>query len=174
MNHCILEKKIHAIGSGAIVFCHKHDIGRNGEHKLHLNDHLEIYIFVKGDTHYLVGDQYYILEPGDILVISPYSPHVPILKSECEYERFYLLFPTDALSDYAARPLQSLLQAAHHQQALIRLPKQERTQAMNLLYRMSELSLSSSSTAIHTELLLHSLAVQFLCIPHILVFGCSK
>lgn len=164
-----IEKKIHALDRcGAITFAHKSDIGRKNEHTLHLNDHVEIYIFIKGDVHYLVEDRYFVLQEGDVLVISPYSPHVPIIKNECDYERFYLLFPTDALSEYPAAPMQALLHAAARQ-TLIRLPDSEKQTAISLLYRMSELSQRSFSA--HAELLLHALAVEFVCLLNMNVSG---
>lgn len=163
------EKKIYAFDrSAAITFAHKRDIGKKNEHTLHLNDHVEIYIFIRGDAHYLVEDRYFVLQEGDVLVISPYSPHVPIIKSECEYERFYLLFPTDALSQYLASPIQALLHAAAGQ-TMIRLPDNEKQAAISLLYRMSELSQKNAS--VHAELLLHSLAVEFVCLLNMNVSG---
>lgn len=160
-----IERNIHAIDQkNAITFAHKKNICKENQHKFHLNDHVEIYIYLSGNTHYVIEDQYYVPEKGDILVIPPYSVHAPILKGESVYERFYLLFPLNSLSDYISKPLSHLI-SIDKTNSLLRLPQKEKQRAMDILYRMSDLAESDVSEI--TDLLLHALALEFLCIVNI-------
>ena len=164
MEYISLEHNISALKGGEpITFAHKRTQSDTEQHRLHLNNHLEIYVFVSGETHYVVEDRYYVLERGDILLIPPYSIHVPILKQPCTYERFYLLFPVASLSTYATQVLEDLL---HRFGADARLPltPAQRQQSLELLYRMSALAAHSPSDS--NTLQLHALGLELLCLVH--------
>lgn len=42
---------------------------------LHIHSHYEFYYFVEGSVSYRLGDNEYLLEPGDCLLIPPGLPH---------------------------------------------------------------------------------------------------
>ena len=158
-----IKRNIHAFSSReAVTFAHNRGIGRFGDHTLHLNDCVEIYVFIEGDVHYVIEDEYFVLEKGDILVIPPRAIHVPVIKSECEYERFYLLFPRESLSDYLGSPLDSLINKKKGPGLRLSLDGERRSEALSILYRMSEICKNESNE--WDSLMLHALALEFLCI----------
>ena len=133
-----LQIKINALKSAeGITFAHKKDVGVPNGHRLHLSDHVEIYVFIKGEASYVVDGQYFLLEEGDVLVIPPRCVHVPVITKECEYERFFMLFPLSSLSAYSSEPIKKLLEM---QSVRIRLPEEKRKEALSLLYKMSKLA----------------------------------
>lgn len=55
---------------------------------LHHHDFYEIYFFLSGNVRYIIESQNYLLQPGDILLISPMELHQPVITHESEpYER---------------------------------------------------------------------------------------
>lgn len=127
-----------------VKFVHRRSVDEPNSHILHLNDCVEIYIYVSGETDYIVEDRYLSLYRGDVLVISPHEIHVPILKSRSEYERFYLLFPLDLFSGFAFDPLEKFLKRPPELSPKLPLSLEQKEQFLEILYRLSELSLSKS------------------------------
>ena len=163
MERFTIKRNIHAFSSReAVTFAHNRGIGRFGDHTLHLNDCVEIYVFIEGDVHYVIEDEYFVLNRGDILVIPPRAIHVPIIKSECEYERFYFLFPKESLSDYLTSPLDSLATKEKGAGLRLSLDDDSRRKALSILYRMSEICRSDGGE--WDSLMLHALSLEFLCI----------
>lgn len=55
--------------------------------KLHTHDDYEVYIFLEGDTDYIVEGMTYNLEPYDMIVIRPGEMHRAFHKSQVRYKR---------------------------------------------------------------------------------------
>ena len=163
MESFTVKRNIHALlMREAVTFAHNRGFARFGDHTLHLNDCIEVYIFIEGDVHYVIEDEYFVLNRGDILVIPPRAIHVPVIKSECEYERFYMLFPKKSLSDYLSSPLDALMTKEKGAGLRLSIDEKERSRALSILYRMSEICKTGSGE--WDSLLLHALSLEFLCI----------
>lgn len=139
-----------------VLLAHKRSMAHPEGYFLHLNNYIEIYVYIRGETDYIVEDQYISLEHGDIVVISPHEVHVPVIKAPCLYERFYLLIPFDSFSDFAFDPLSHFCPAKGHK---ISLPPKEKDRFLQLLYQISELYDSKPSQG-HTQLLAAGLLLQ--------------
>ena len=105
-------------------------------HVLHINHYYEIYIFIRGDTDYIVGDSYFPLQYGDIIIINPYEVHKAVLKSDNLYERFYFLVPTNLFNGFSFDPLEEIMSNTLQKKHLISLPEPDRSKALELLYQM--------------------------------------
>ena len=163
MEEFTIRRNIHALTSReAVTFAHNRGIGRFGDHTLHLNDCVEIYVFIEGDVHYVIEDEYFVLNRGDILVIPPRAIHVPVIKSECEYERFYFLFPKESLVDYPSSPLDLLAIKEKGPGLRLALDEVQRREVLSILYRMSEICKTGGGE--WDSLLLHALSLEFLCL----------
>ena len=68
---------------------HYHD-AKMQEVPLHHHDFYEVYFFLGGRVEYQVEGRSYLLEPEDILLISPRELHRPNVAPEAEYERIVL------------------------------------------------------------------------------------
>ena len=123
-----------------IRFVHQKSFEDQKNFFLHLNNYIEIYIFVSGKADYVIEEHYMSLERGDVLIISPHEAHVPIIKEVCDYERFYLLIPTDIFRNMKNDPIVTLLKKDAHSSPRIRFTEEYKEKAFRLLYSMSELS----------------------------------
>ncbi len=147
----------------AITFTHASSFDDAQSHKLHLNNnYIEIYVYIAGNADYIVENRYYSLQQGDILFISPHEVHSAVLKSACQYERFYLLFPSGVFRAFSFDPLALLLQASDGRGALLHLEKNNWLQAYTLLKKMSKLCTQTDGES--QDFALFSLLTQFLCI----------
>ena len=135
-----------------------HDLPQN--HVLHINQFYEIYVFVQGNTDYIVGDSYFQLQPGDIIIINPYEVHKAVLKSTELYERFYLLVPTTLFEPFAFNPLQQIMSYTSLKKNRISLPEESRKKALELLYRMHQILENDSSAS--GQLSAYGLFLQFI------------
>lgn len=57
---------------------------------LHNHDGFELYLFIRGDTEYIVEGIVYDLMPYDLIIIPPDIMHRAVHKSDTEYERFVI------------------------------------------------------------------------------------
>lgn len=131
-----IEGRIAVLREGAAVrFAHLKTMDKPENHALHLNNHLELYVFVSGKHQYIVDNQLYDLQRGDIVVIGPRQVHKALPAEEGMYERFFLLLDTDCLRQLAADPLPALLSG---RQALISPEPSAREQGLQLLYALSD------------------------------------
>ena len=119
-----------------ILFSHERGRIRPENFFLHLNDHIELYVYIEGDADYIVEDHYIPLSHGDAVVILPHEVHVAVIKSPCVYERFYMLFPTKTLAAFPLDPTAYFSSLLHHK---ISLSEEKRSEFLRLLYRLSEL-----------------------------------
>ncbi len=75
--------------------------------------------------------------------MKPNEVHKLLLKKPCQYERFYILLPSESFSqleDSVKSPLNCFLNRKPGERNLISLPEKERGTAMSLLYRISEVA----------------------------------
>ena len=121
-----------------IKFVHRKNIDKQENHLLHLNNHLEIYVFVEGNHKYIVENNIYELKRGDIILISPREVHKALPMEECLYERFYLLLDEHCLDGIETNPLPQILNVLSKTGNLISPPTEEREQALKLLYELSQ------------------------------------
>ncbi len=63
----------------------------NNSFRLHNHDNYEIYMFVEGDTNYVVESDSYKLEPYDIIIIRKHQMHRAYQNSSARYRRYILM-----------------------------------------------------------------------------------
>ena len=146
--------------SAPVLFVHKRSFDTPEGFSLHLNDCVEVYVYVSGETDYIIEENYHTLRPGDIMVISPHEVHVPVLKSPCEYERIYLLFPLDTFADYRFDPLLPFVTRQKGASARLALSAQEKDKALDILHQISALCKADPSPG--DQLTAWGLTTQFL------------
>jgi len=96
----------------------------------HIHDCYEVYVNFSGDISFLVNDQVYAIESGDIIIARPHEMHVGFIHSPCLYESYCFWFlpmeptPLSAFADGAS---------IHHH---LRFSKELRTQLKELIVRL--------------------------------------
>jgi AraC-like DNA-binding protein len=73
--------------------------------KLHSHTVYEIYYFHKGKCTYLIGDQIYVLAPGDLILMHGLTLHCPNVDPELEYSRTIIHFDPAYVSNMIQQPL---------------------------------------------------------------------
>lgn len=68
---------------------------------LHHHDFYEIYYFISGDVEYRVEGKTYVLQKGDLLLISPGVFHQPVVRPGIPYERIVLWINRGYLAQFA-------------------------------------------------------------------------
>lgn len=63
----------------------------NSHFQLHTHDDYEIYMFLEGDTKYIVEEKIYSLTPGDVIVIRKHEMHRAFHNTQSPYHRFVLM-----------------------------------------------------------------------------------
>lgn len=63
----------------------------NSHFRLHSHDEYEIFMFIEGDSRYIVEDKVYTLEPGDVLIIRKHEMHRIFHNSQTKYDRFVIM-----------------------------------------------------------------------------------
>ena len=118
-----------------IHFAHHRCPDTAENHRLHINNHLEIYFFISGDHQYIVENDLYALKPGDAILINPRQVHKALPLGDGMYERFYFLLSDRALEGLQLDPLKALL-SSHS--TLVSFPEPVRTQVISMLYGISD------------------------------------
>lgn len=72
----------------------------NSNFYLHTHDDYEIYLFLEGDTKYIVEEKVYSLTPGDIIVIRKHEMHRAFHNSVTPYHRFVLMVSPEFFQKY--------------------------------------------------------------------------
>lgn len=70
------------------------------ELKMHLHDYYEFLYFKSGDASYIVEDNIYPIDPGDIFITRPDEMHTLAFHSNAEYERHFIQISRDFLSEF--------------------------------------------------------------------------
>ena len=72
MEYIRVEQTIAALHERTpVTFAHLYTESSPLEHALHMNDYVELYVYVSGDVHYVIEDRYYELKKYDFLLIPP-------------------------------------------------------------------------------------------------------
>ncbi len=124
-----------------ILFSHKRTNANTSDLSFHLHDMLEIYVYVSGDVDFIIGDSYKALKYGDILFTFPNELHRPVIKSDKEYERFYITIPVDAFDSFdlcEKSPIDCFLRAKDTNIRAIELSDEERGAFLRILSKISE------------------------------------
>ncbi len=142
-----------------------------GEHSFDYHSHqeYEIYFFHGGSCRYLVHNQIYDLEPGDILLMDGMTLHKPNVSPHTEYVRSVLHFSPewikDVLSEMGGMYLLEVFQKLKH--CLIRTRENKESKRLeNMIFRMHELKNTSQDYSIHTEIEMKVVLLQILIIVH--------
>ena len=88
-----------------IRFSHHKSIDKPENHVLHINNYVEIFIYVFGNHHYIVENSLYELHRGDIVIINPREVHKALPLKEDMYERFYFLVNEHTFDSMYLNPL---------------------------------------------------------------------
>ena len=67
----------------------------NSQFRLHSHDEYEIFMFLNGDSSYVVEDKIYSLEPGDMIIVRKYQMHRVYHNSDTRYHRFVCMVSPD-------------------------------------------------------------------------------
>ena len=84
----------------------KHEISHNlpkDAYSMHSHNMYEILYFVSGDATHVIEDRRYKLKRGDLVLIRPSQYHFIQIDSDCDYERYDILFSTKS-SDIGSVP----------------------------------------------------------------------
>lgn len=131
-----IDGEIPALQQGApIRFAHHRGPDKADNHRLHINNHMEIYFFISGNHQYIVENDLYALKPGDAILINPRQVHKALPLDEGMYERFYFLVNDRALDGLPQNPLGTLISRRN---GLLSLPEPTRSQVMKMLYDVSD------------------------------------
>ena len=90
----------------------------NAHFNLHNHNEYEILLFLEGDARYVVEDNIYTLEPGDLIIIRKYEFHRIYHNSAAPYRRVVLMvspdfFQKNACADYEAQFLNASMGTGH-------------------------------------------------------------
>lgn len=113
----------------ATVLCEHKISTPPGNFRYHMHNEFEVFFFLRGDVNYIVEQQVYGLEPGDILLFNNTEFHYPTFRTNAEFERIVLHFdPTMAQQFSTLRTplLRRFLSRPQGEQNLVRLAFCER------------------------------------------------
>lgn len=121
-----------------IRFAHHKGMDKPEHHVLHINNYVEIYVYVAGDHRYVVENALYTLRRGDIVIINPREVHKALPLSSCMYERFYLLVDCHAFDGMFLNPLSPILSAPADRGNRISPNDNDREAILAMLYAISD------------------------------------
>ena len=93
---------ISSVKFGDFVFnhlIHQNPTDRRNYFVKHVHNEFEIILFLSGDATYIIEDKKYKLKPFDLILIPPSRYHYIQIDSDANYDRFDILFPTDAIGE---------------------------------------------------------------------------
>ncbi|MDF2815563.1 MAG: AraC family transcriptional regulator, partial [Paenibacillus sp.] len=76
---------------------------------LHTHDGYEIYVFIQGNANYIIGDEIYQLQPGDMLLFSGDVHHRVNPARDTPYIRSYINFMPDFIQEMVGEELMDKL-----------------------------------------------------------------
>ena len=119
-----------------IRFAHHKNIDKPENHVLHINNYVEIYVYVSGNHNYVVENSLYELNRGDIIIINPREVHKALPLTETMYERFYFLVDEHTFDYMYQNPLSQILNKPTGIGNLISLDDKTRKEVLNMLYEI--------------------------------------
>ena len=120
-----------------IRFSHNRTHDNIDKHVLHINNYVEIYVFVSGDHRYIVENSVYDLKRGDIVIINPREVHKALPLGEGMYERFYFLVDENAFGTMHLDPLRKILNKPKNMGNLVSFDEKTRKRVLEILYEIS-------------------------------------
>jgi AraC-like DNA-binding protein len=113
---------------------------------LHTHAMYEIYYFRKGKCTYLIGDQIYVLSPGDLILMHGLTLHCPNLDPEIEYSRTTIHFDPAYVANMiqkpftlnVLKPFQELRNHRFHLQNEEKQQMEASLQTLELLYKKQD------------------------------------
>ncbi|WP_068677089.1 AraC family transcriptional regulator [Oceanobacillus sp. Castelsardo] len=148
-----------------IVNYRVHGIWDNADY--HSHREYEIYLFHSGTCRYLIHNQIYDLEPGDILLMDGLALHKPNVPSNSEYIRSTVHFSPQwikgVLKELNGLHLLDVFEKLHH--CLIRTKNNtEFKQLEKVICRLEEIQQTTDSNEINFQIELKALLLQILTI----------
>ncbi|WP_163539913.1 AraC family transcriptional regulator [Gracilibacillus sp. YIM 98692] len=136
-----------------------------GDVQAHSHQEYEIYLFHQGTCRYLIHNQIYDLEPGDILIMDGLALHKPNVPKGSEYIRSHIHFSPDvifpALKALGAINLLDVFSKLHH--CIIRSSQTEEIQEIEtFIQKMSKIKNNNSISQYEKEWELKTLLIQVL------------
>ncbi len=128
-----------------IRFAYRKSTDRPQNHVLHLNNYVEIYIYVSGNHNYIVENNLYELKQGDIVIINPLEIHKALPLSETPYERFYFLIDCNAFDNMHLNPLAHILNKPAAVGNLISFDDDTRRDVLDMLYQIRDCFLAGKN-----------------------------
>ena len=162
---CEIKKKLNIFHDRPpITFAYVNSFTHLNQHPFHVHQNLELYFCISEHADYVINGSYYALQPGDIIVIDPGKVHKVVIRKPHQYERFYIVFPTNSFPEHTADPLAPLLHLTSGESARLRLPPEVWESVRALLYETLEIcreDLVEPSPLIQTKVYANTL--QILC-----------
>ena len=120
-------------GSPPVRFAHYRSEVIPEDFFFHLNNHIEIYIYIEGGAKFIVENNVYELTAGDIVLINPREVHKVLLESRGVYERFYLLIDPQTFDAMQIDPIAAISSRLPGESNLLSLPPEKKEIELNLL-----------------------------------------
>ena len=134
-----LNANINAMrGALPIRMAHHKTLDNPNNHVLHINNYIEIYIYISGNHNYIVEDSVYELKRGDIVIINPLEVHKALPLSKGPYERFYFLLDCHTFDAMYTDPLAAFLQKPIGTGNLVSFSEKKREEILSILYAISD------------------------------------
>ncbi|MDP9579781.1 AraC family transcriptional regulator [Priestia megaterium] len=135
----------------------------------HSHQEYEIYFFHAGSCRYLIRNQIYDLEPGDILLMDGLTLHKPNINPKSEYIRSVVQFSPEwiknVLLEMGSMYLLEIFQKLHH--CLIRTNENEESKRLQeIIYRLDLIKKSSKLDDSLSEMEMKVLLLQILISVH--------
>ena len=112
------------------------------DYPMHMHVCCELYLFVRGpETHYVVEDNRFRLQPGDMVLTRSDEMHHPRFAGEGDYECFYLKIPNDCFTGFSNRmqpPLHCFLNREFGTANLLRMSTEEQQLCLRLCYQIMQ------------------------------------
>ena len=125
-------------GALPIRVAHHKTVDHPNNHVLHINNYIEIYVYVSGNHNYIVENSVYELKRGDIVIINPLEVHKALPLSGGPYERFYFLVDAHAFDAMCIDPLAAFLGKPLGTGNLISFGEEKREELLEVLYAISD------------------------------------
>lgn len=129
----------------ATVLCEHKISTPPGNFHYHMHNEFEIFFFLRGDVNYIVEQNVYALEPGDILLFNSTEFHYPTFRTNAEFERIVLHFDPAVAQQFSSRRTQLLRPFLSHplgEKNLVQLPPRERESILRLTLQIERESQS--------------------------------
>ncbi len=86
----------------------EHKVSNNDSFQLHTHNEYEIYMFMAGDSDYVVENKMYDLEPGDMIIIRKNEMHRVHHKRECDYKRMVIMVSPEYFKNYGCQEYEKI------------------------------------------------------------------